>query len=64
MTALLFVRGMLKHEYNVSAEDIHWFRSRSEPVSIQAQAAIRIDNIEKGQTLDDLLKKASSMRWQ
>lgn len=57
MTALLFVRGMLKHEYNVSPEDIHWFRSRSEHVSIQAPATIRIDNIEKGQTLDDLLER-------
>src|SRR5262249_49648427 len=30
MTALLFVRGMLKHEYNVLPEDIHWFSRRSE----------------------------------
>ena len=57
MTALLFVRGMLKHEYNVLPEDIHWFRSRSEHVSIKAPAALRIDNIEKGQTLDSLLEE-------
>jgi 4,5-dihydroxyphthalate decarboxylase len=55
MTALLFVRGMLKHEYNVLPEDIHWFRRRSEHVPIRAPAALRIDNIEKGQTLDGLL---------
>jgi 4,5-dihydroxyphthalate decarboxylase len=57
MTALLFVRGMLKHQYNVSPEDIHWFRSRSEHVSIQAPATIRLDDIEKGQTLDELLER-------
>src|SRR5215831_10480405 len=57
MTALLFVRGMLKHEYNVLPEDIHWFRRRSEHVPIKAPAALRIDNIEKGQTLDGLLEK-------
>ncbi len=57
MTALLFVRGMLKHEYNVLPEDIHWFRRRSEHVSIKAPANLRIDNIEKGQTLDSLLEE-------
>ncbi len=57
MTALLFVRGMLKHEYNVLPEDIHWFRRRSEHVSIKAPATLRIDKIEKGQTLDSLLEE-------
>jgi 4,5-dihydroxyphthalate decarboxylase len=57
MTALLFIRGMLKHEYNVLPEDIHWFRRRSEHVAIQAPATLRVDNIEKGQTLDGLLEE-------
>ena len=57
MTALLFVRGMLKHVYDVLPEDIHWFRRRSEHVPIKAPAALRIDNIEKGQTLDGLLEE-------
>ena len=57
MTALLFVRGMLKHEYNVFPEDIHWFRRRSEHVPIKAPPNLRIDNIEKGQTLDGLLEE-------
>src|SRR5262245_34750670 len=57
MTALLFVRGMLKHEYNVLPEDIHWFRRRSEHVPIKAPPTLRIDNIEKGQTLDGLLEE-------
>ena len=57
MTALLFVRGMLKHEYHVLPEDIHWFRRRSEHVPIKAPANLRIDNIEKGQTLDVLLEE-------
>jgi 4,5-dihydroxyphthalate decarboxylase len=57
MTALLFVRGMLKHEYNVLPEDIHWFRRRSEHISIKAPATLRIDNIEKDQTIDGLLEE-------
>ena len=57
MTALLFVRGMLKHEYHVLPEDIHWFRRRSEHVPIKAPANLRIDNIETGETLDGLLEE-------
>jgi 4,5-dihydroxyphthalate decarboxylase len=57
MTALLFVRGMLKHEYNVLPEDIHWFRRRSEHVPIKAPPTLRIDSIGKGQTLDGLLEE-------
>jgi 4,5-dihydroxyphthalate decarboxylase len=56
MTALLFVRGLLQHEYGVAPEAIHWFRRRSEHVAIDMPPGIRIDNIGKDQTLDDLLE--------
>ncbi len=56
MTALLFVRGLLQHEYGVAPQDIHWFRRRSEHVAIDMPAGIRIDNIAKDQTLDGLLE--------
>ena len=56
MTALLFVRGLLQHEYGVAPQDIHWFRRRSEHVAIDLPPDIRIDNIAKDQTLDDLLE--------
>ncbi len=57
MTALLFVRGLLQHEYGVAPQDIHWFRRRSEHVSIDIPPGIRIDNIGKEQTLDSLLEE-------
>jgi 4,5-dihydroxyphthalate decarboxylase len=57
MTALLFVRGLLQHEYGVRPEDIHWFRRRSEHVSIEIPPGIRIDSIGKDQTLDALLEQ-------
>ncbi|MGH7817074.1 MAG: ABC transporter substrate-binding protein [Candidatus Binatia bacterium] len=56
MTALLFVRGLLRHEYGVAPEDIHWFRRRLEHVAIDKPPGVRIDNIAKDQTLDGLLE--------
>lgn len=55
MTALLFVRGLLQHEYGVAPEDVHWFRRRSEHVAVEIPKSIRLDNIAKGETLDGLL---------
>src|SRR5258706_15287875 len=45
MTALLFVRGLLQHEYGVAAQDIHWFRRRKEHVAIQYPPGVRIESI-------------------
>jgi 4,5-dihydroxyphthalate decarboxylase len=56
MTALLFVRGLLQHEYGVAPADIHWFRRRAEHVAIDIPPGIRIDNIGKDRTLDDLFE--------
>ena len=57
MTALLFTRGFLQHEYGVLPQDIHWFRRRSEHVPIDIPAGIRIESIGKDQTLDGLLEE-------
>ena len=56
MTALLFVRGMLQHQYGVAPEEILWVRSRSEHVSIETPPGIRIQNIGNDQTLDELFE--------
>ena len=56
MTALLFVRGLLQHQYGVAPQDIHWFRRRKEHVAIQYPAGIRIDSIAANETLDDMLE--------
>ena len=59
MTALLFVRGLLQHQYGVAPQDIHWFRRRSEHVAVEIPAGVRIDNIGKEENLDDLLEQGS-----
>lgn len=56
MTALLFIRGLLQHQYGVAPQDIHWFRRRSEHVSIAIPPGVQVDNIGKDQTLDGLLE--------
>lgn len=56
MTALLFVRGLLQHQYGVAPQDIHWFRRRSEHVAIDIPPGIQIDNIAKDETLDSLIE--------
>jgi 4,5-dihydroxyphthalate decarboxylase len=48
---------MLKHEYGVAPEEIHWFRRRSEHVSIKIPPGIRIDSIRKDSNLDLLLEE-------
>jgi 4,5-dihydroxyphthalate decarboxylase len=57
MTALLFTRGFLTHQYGVRPEDIHWFRRRREHVSIPVPEGVRLDNIGKEENLDDLLEQ-------
>jgi 4,5-dihydroxyphthalate decarboxylase len=59
MTALLFIRGLLQHQYGVTPQDIHWCRRRSEHVPIDIPPGIRIDNIGKDQTLDGLLEEGT-----
>jgi 4,5-dihydroxyphthalate decarboxylase len=56
MTALLFVRGLLQHQYGVAPQDIHWFRRRSEHVAIEVPRGVQIDNIAQGESLDSLIE--------
>ena len=57
MTALLFVRGFLEHQYDVAPKEIRWFRRRSEHLSIEMPPGIRIESIGKDETLDGLLEE-------
>jgi 4,5-dihydroxyphthalate decarboxylase len=57
-TGLVFMRGMLQHEYGVKSEDMHWFmgglNAFVEPplIPLDLPPAIRLDFLTPGQTLE------------
>jgi 4,5-dihydroxyphthalate decarboxylase len=59
-TALVFMRGMLEHDYGVKAADMHWFmgglRAFVEPplIALDLPKTIRLDFLSKGQTLEGM----------
>lgn len=61
MTAALWMRGILEDEYGVSAPDIHWRTGaldagvRRERLELNLPEGMRVDPIEDGQTLQQLL---------
>lgn len=57
MTALLFARGMLKHQYGVLPEDLHWLRTRAEHVPVRIPPGIRVEDLGKGRKLDQALEE-------
>ncbi len=58
VTALLFVRGMLQHEYGVSPRDVHWLRNRTERVALDLLPPdVRVDQLPPGAELDTLLEQ-------
>jgi 4,5-dihydroxyphthalate decarboxylase len=57
VTAMVFLRGMLQHEYGILPGDIHWFRSRTERVALNLPSGVRIEQMLPHQTLDELLEQ-------
>lgn len=52
MTAMLFIRGLLQHEYGVLPEQITWVRARTERVELNLPASIKIEDIGPDGALD------------
>jgi 4,5-dihydroxyphthalate decarboxylase len=63
LTACLWVRGILQHEYGVRPSEIEWYTGgeetpgRVEKVKIELPPDIRIQPIKEDRTLNDMLKK-------
>ena len=61
-TGLVFMRGMLQHDYGVTAADLHWFmgglNSFVEPplIPLNLPPSIRLDFLRDGQTLENMFE--------
>ena len=61
-TGLVFMRGMLQHEYGVRREDMHWFmgglNTFVEPplIPLDLPRTIKLDFLSEGQTLEKMFE--------
>jgi len=61
-TAVVFVRGMLQHEYGVRSEDMHWYiggldsPTQRPLLSLNLPEKIEVDFLPEGQTLEGMLE--------
>jgi 4,5-dihydroxyphthalate decarboxylase len=56
MTAAVWVRGLLQHEYQVAAEELQWVVAAPVCAGINLPAQVRISPIESGQSLERMLE--------
>ena len=56
MTATVWMRGLLHHEYGVAPTDVEWFYSREEIFSWNPPIKLKIQRIPAGATLDEMLQ--------
>lgn len=56
MTAAVWVRGLLSHEYQVSADEVHWVVAEPVCAGIDLPAQIPISQIHSGQSLEQMLE--------
>lgn len=56
MTATVWMRGLLQHEYGVAPTDVEWLYSREDIFPWQPPPGLRIQRIPSGATLDEMLQ--------
>lgn len=63
LTAALWVRGFLQHDYGVSPEDLEWYEGgleepgRNERIEVELPKRLRVHKIPQDQTLNDWLEQ-------
>ena len=56
MTMAVWVKGLLKHEYQVSAEDVHWMVGAPIHGQMELPAEVHVEQISQGQSLQKMLE--------
>lgn len=56
MTAAVWVRGLLQHDYQVLPEEVHWVTAAPVCAGIELPAQVRITHIDAGQSLERMLE--------
>src|SRR5215471_15342585 len=57
MTAAVYMRGLLQHEYGVKPSDVEWVQGRADRVGRKLPADIRLTQAPPGSELGDLLER-------
>src|SRR5215813_2571034 len=57
MTAAVYMRGLLEHEYGVKPSDVEWVQGRADRVGRKLPADIRLTQAPAGTELGDLLER-------
>jgi len=57
MTAAVYMRGLLEHEYGVRPSDIEWVQGRADRMGRQLPPGIRLTQAPQGAELGDLLER-------
>ena len=57
MTAAVYMRGLLQHEYGVKPSDVEWVQGRADRVGRKLPADIRLTQAPSGTELGDLLER-------
>ena len=56
MTAAVYMRGLLQHEYGVKPEEIEWVQGRADRVELSLPETLRLTAAPKGAELGDMLE--------
>jgi 4,5-dihydroxyphthalate decarboxylase len=57
MTAAVFMRGLLEHEYGVKPSDVDWVQGRADRLGHKLPADVRLTQAPSGTELGDLLER-------
>lgn len=56
MTAAVWVRGFLRHDYGVMPEDLHWVTGAPVHSGVQMPAALKLEQVKGNRHLDEMLE--------